>query len=162
MREVRAHELDRGEHRLDVLVLMLDDHAVHERVREQRGKAWNVVREIRIVEIQPIEQREHPSADVGRERARVVGAEDWKRDALASGMLERVVQVVESRIGGCFVREFPQQPQLLVVRDVREVPAQGRHQARDLTVLIRRGNGREQIERAAPGACAARQPRSQR
>ena len=74
------------------------------------------------------------------------------RARVASRVLERVVQVVEARVRRRCVGELAEKPELLVVRDVREVPAQRRHQFRNLSVLIGACDRREQVEGARTGA----------
>ena len=54
-----------------------------------------------------------------------------------------------ARVGGRRARQLAHEPQLLVVADVREVPAQRRHELRHLPSLRGFGNRREQAERAA-------------
>ena len=54
------HELDGGEHRLVVLVLVLDDHSVHEAVTHQRIVAVEIDRRQRV---------EHALAHAGDEGA---------------------------------------------------------------------------------------------
>ena len=114
MREV-GHELERREDGLVVLMLVLHDHAVDEAAREQRLAA---------VEIDVREHVEGALAHVGDEPPRLGWIEDRKRRAVAARVLERVVHVVEELVGGRRAGELPQEPQLLVVADVREVPTQ--------------------------------------
>ena len=90
VREV-GHELQRGEHRLVVLVLVLDDHAVDEPVGEQRVGA-------------PVEAsagcrapRARASRTAGDEPARAGGSRMSSVLALAARVLERVVDVVVAR-----------------------------------------------------------------
>ena len=93
------------------------------------------------------------AAHVGRERARLRRSEDAELGALAPGVLERVVEVVVARVGGPRVGDRAQQPQLLVVRDVREVPHEGRHQRRHLPLQLLVVEGLEERQRAI--ACVA-------
>ena len=72
MREV-VHQLDRGEHRLVVLVLVLDDHAVDEAVAQKAVVAIEVGRR---------EDVEHPAAHRPDERARLRRPQDRERRAV--------------------------------------------------------------------------------
>ena len=85
----------------------------------------------------------------GVERARAAGVEDVERRPIAPRVLERVVDVVEGSDRWGPRRQLAEEPELLVVPDVREVPAQGRHQLRHLPALLVVGDGREQAQRAA-------------
>ncbi len=134
-----VHELESGEQRLVVLMLVLDDHAVHEAAGEQR---------IAAVECGFVEHAERALAHVGDERARARRVEDRQRHAVAARVLERVVDVVERGISGCRAAQRAHQPQFLVVTDVREVPAQRRHELRHLAHLVGWCDRIEQPERA--------------
>ena len=63
---------------------------------------------------------------------RVLRREDRELPALGTLVRERVVQVVEPRRGGPAAVAVPEQPELLEVADVREVPDERRLQRRDL------------------------------
>ena len=111
-----AHQLERGEQRLVVLVLVLHDHAVDEAVGEQR---------IAAVEVDPVEHLERARAHRGVVVARAGGVEDVEGRPLATGVTERVVHVVEARHRRCGPCELAHQPELLEVTDVGEVPTEG-------------------------------------
>ncbi len=102
-----------------MLVLVAHDHAVHEQTVEQ----W-----FTRVEVGAREHVERPLAHVGHEVARRVGTEQVEIGALAAWVLERVVDVVEARVRGVARLQLPQEPELLVVADVREVPDERGHQ----------------------------------
>jgi hypothetical protein len=116
---VVVHELERREQGLVVLVLVLHDHAVDESVGEQGHVG---------IELDAVEHVERALAHIGIERARADGIEDRQGVALAARMLERVVDVVVEGVGGIGADELADQPQLLEVPDVREVPDEWRHQ----------------------------------
>nr|BFE67975.1 hypothetical protein GCM10020092_012760 [Actinoplanes digitatis] len=104
-----------GEHGLVVLLLVLDDHAEREAVRDQRPP----------VEADPVEHVEglvphlvHIGAGLGR-------AEQRQRRAVAARVLEGVVQLVDVAAHRLPAADVPDQPELLLVGDVREVPDQG-------------------------------------
>ena len=97
------------------------------------------------------EDVERPLAHVGDEVARFGRPEQIQGRALGAGVAERVVDVVEARIGRLGRAELAQQPELLVVADVREVPRERRHQRRVLRDEQRIGDRVEQRERASSG-----------
>ncbi len=84
------------------------------------------------VEIGLRERVEDAGPDVREIRARGPGVEDVEGRPVAARMLERVVHVVEVRIGRGRTGQRAQEPELLVVTDVREVPDQRRHERRHL------------------------------
>ena len=93
--------------------------------------------------------------------ARAHRPEDRQRRPLGARVAERVVHVVERLVDGRRPGDRAQEPQLLVVADVREVPHQRRHQRRHLTgecVVVER---LEQCGRARPrdSSSAATRPR---
>ena len=102
-----------------MLVLVLHDHPVHEAVVQQ-GRA--------AAQVDAVEHREGALAHLLVELPRLGGREDVETRPLAPGVAERVVHVVEAGLGGRCLADRAHQPQLLVVADVREVPAQRRHQ----------------------------------
>ena len=108
-------ERERLRHRLDVLELVLRDHADEEVVVELR------------------EQPEHgfPNlAHVGARRRRV---EDRQAAAVRPSVGERVIEVVALRGQWGTSTGAPKQPELFEVADVREVPHERRLQRRHLT-----------------------------
>ena len=115
-------ELVGDQHRLVVLLLVLHDHAERETVIGERcpgepGPGHNV---------------EHPAADVGRVRAGLARREQRQRRPLRPGVLERVVQRVDLRVDRVLAANRAQQPHLLLIGDVRQVPDQRGHQRRML------------------------------
>ena len=113
----RSAELQRRQHGLVVLVLVLDDHAVDEPVLEQRA----------FVELDLVEHVEHAHADVGDVGARRVGPEQVELRPVTPRVAEGVVHAIEMG-GHARVGDGTQQPLLLVVADVGQVPHQRRHQ----------------------------------
>jgi hypothetical protein len=116
---LEPRELQRLQHRLDVLLLVLDDEPEDEAVPEQP-----VVR----VELRAVEHRQHPLAHLRQVRARPHRVEQLERRPLVARMLEGVVDVVGSgkdRRRGC---QAAQQPELLEVADVGEIPHERRHE----------------------------------
>jgi len=91
-------------------MLVLDDHPVHDR-------SWSSGRSSSGIRSRTSSTRARTSE---RELARRARSQDVQRGALTSGVAERVVQIVEARIVGVGVDQRPQEPQLLVVRDVGE------------------------------------------
>ncbi len=128
-----------------MLVLVLHDHPVHEPAREQRVATV----EIEGGELERVEHRERACAHRGVELARAGRVEDVERGPVAARVLERVVHVVVRRVGGVRARQLAHEPELLVMTDVREVPAERRHELRHLRSLRGFGHRREQAERAA-------------
>jgi hypothetical protein len=128
-----------GQHRLGVLMFMLDDEAVDEAVGEQLGPtarppAGQMGRVGRVQvgrgEGAQLGQRSVPNvSDIPTGLRR---REQRQRGPVGPRMPECVVEIVDS--GPQLVRagERPQQPQLLVVAHVRQVPHQRRHQRRML------------------------------
>ena len=107
-------ELQRREHRLDVLVLVLDDHPVHEATAQQRHSG---------IEIHPVEDIEGAAAHRSDVGPGVIRAQERQPGPVGPGMPEGVVHVVVPRTD-TLVPEPPQQPDVLVVADVRQVPHQ--------------------------------------
>jgi hypothetical protein len=137
-----AHQLEGGQHGLVVLVLMLDHHAVDETVGQQgRGR----------IELHPLEDVENPAPNHGDVGPRLGRAEEGEAGPVPPLVAEGVVDVVVERIHGLGPGHRPQQPQLLVMADVGQVPHQGRHERRVLGQLVRRRERGQQVERAPPG-----------
>ena len=146
MREL-LHELDGGEHRLVVLVLVLGDHPVHEPVSKQR---------ITAVEIDRGENVEDACAHTGDEGSGRGRAQDRQRRTVTAWVLERVVDVVEERVGRGGAHDVSEQPQLFVVADVGEVPHERRHQRGNLADEVGIVDRREEPEGARPRALQPR------
>ena len=119
----RAHaQLVGGEHRLDVLLLVLGDHAEHE----------PVVHEPAAVGPRLLEDRQRALADRGAVGPGLGRVEQRQLGASGAGVGERVVEVVDvlTQTGARVLprRRAAHQPEILHVRDVRHVPVQRRHQ----------------------------------
>ena len=132
-------QLKRGEHRLDVLVLVLDDHPVDEPVREER---------VRAIELDPVEDRERPRADGVHVRPRLGRTKERERRPLAPRVEESVVEVGVAGVHRLDAAELLDEPPLLEVADVREVPDERRHERRVLADLVVLGHGGEKRERS--------------
>jgi hypothetical protein len=106
--------LQRGQHRLVVLFLVLNDHARREQLA---GRSV-------------LDQVKDPPANLVVVGPRLNRGQQRQRRALGAGVLECVVERVHrwrehpgpDRVAG------PQQPQLLLLADVRQVPHQRAHQ----------------------------------
>jgi hypothetical protein len=99
-----------GEHGLVVLLLVLRDHA------EQKAcfpLYWG-----------PVEQVEHPAADLAGVSVCLAGRQQRQRRPLGARMLERVVQRIDLRMHRVPAADLAQQPQFFLVRHVRQVPDQ--------------------------------------
>ena len=112
IRAGQAGERERLRHRLDVLELVLRDHADDEVVPRQLGE--------------PVDYLLAHLRDVG---TRVLRGEDGQRPPLGSPVCERVVQIVELAAVRVATSE---QPELLEVPDVSEIPDERRLKRRDL------------------------------
>jgi hypothetical protein len=147
-----GHQLQRGQHRLVMLVLVLDHHPVHEALVEQRDSR---------VELHPVEDVEHAAADHGDMAPGLRRAEDGQLRPLPADVAEGVVDVVVGWVDrpgargcppdGACAGDRPEQPQLLVVADVGQVPHQGRHQRGVLRHLVGVGEGLQEVEGPPPG-----------
>ena len=134
-------QLDRLQHRFHVLLFVLDDEAEGEAAAEQR---------VRGVELDLLEHRERPRANVGEVRACSSGIEELERGPLLPLVRERVVCVVHLGEDRLCAPEPPGDPELLEVPDVREVPDERRHEGRDLPGELLVGERREQRSRPGP------------
>ena len=106
-----------------MLLLVLDDHAEGEAALKQRAA----------LEAGLLEDVEHPPTDVLDVAPGLPRVEQGQAGPFAARVLERVVQLVdrgvEDRLAAA---DVTQQPELLLVAHVREVPDQRRHQRRVL------------------------------
>jgi hypothetical protein len=118
-----AGELERLQHRLDVLLLVLGDESEDEAVPEER---------VARIEGDPVEEVEAVAAHVLDERAGLAGAEERERRTAVTGLLERVVDLVELGLARVLALELAAQPQLLEVADVGEIPDERRLERREL------------------------------
>src|SRR5262249_30734806 len=89
------------------------------------------------------------------EDARLHGTEERQRRAVATRMLERVVDVVVELVRRGRARDVAQEPQLFVVTHMSEVPDQRRHEWRDLAGEVGVVDRRQERERARPCAVEA-------
>ena len=120
----QAREGERLRHRLDVLELVLRDHSDEEVVPRQLGK--------------PLE---HLLAHLRDVRPGVLRGQGGQRPALGSLVCERVVQIVEHAAVAFAASE---QPELLEVPDVSEIPDERRLERRDLARQLLVGERLEQ------------------
>ena len=102
------------QHGLVVLLLVLDDHAEGEPVL---GEAPPLQRH-------PLEHVERLVPHLLDVLTRLRRAEQRQRRPVRARMLEGVVQVVDVRAQRLAAADVPDQPQLLLAADVREVPDQ--------------------------------------
>ncbi|CAM5623806.1 hypothetical protein SALBM135S_01129 [Streptomyces alboniger] len=100
------------EHRLVVLLLVLRDHPEGEARLGERGA----------VERRLLQHVEDASADLGRVAAGLTGGEQRQVRPFGARVLEGVVQRVDLGPHGVAAPDRAQQPLLLLVADVREVP----------------------------------------
>lgn len=116
-------QLMRDQHRLVVLLLVLRDHPEGEAGPDQRGP---------VTERSGLQHVQGPAAYLGGVRTGLLGRQQRQRGPGGARMLEGVVQPVDLRAHRLPSRHTAQQPQLLLVADVRQVPDQWRHQRRVL------------------------------
>ncbi len=111
-------QLVRDEHGLVVLLLMLRDHAEGEAGVEQRSA----------VQRGALQDVQHPAADLGDIAVRLVRCQQRQRGARGAGVLEGVVDGVDVRAQRVTAADGAQQPLLLLVAYVGQVPYQRGHQ----------------------------------
>jgi hypothetical protein len=113
-----------------VLELVLNDHPHDEPPLEQG---------IAIVERQFGDERKHLFANLSYIGARSLRREGRQPATLAACMSERVVKIVVLRRKGASSADASQEPELLEVSDMGEIPDERRLQRRDLTrqLLVR-------------------------
>ncbi len=108
-----------GQHRLVVLLLVLHDHREREPVLDQPPP----------LQRDPFEQAYHPLTDLAHVPAGRPGLQQRQprpgRARMLEGVVEPVHVVAEHRVASA---DVAQQPQLLLVADVGQVPHQGGHQ----------------------------------
>ena len=107
-------KLVRGQHGLVVLLLVLGDHAEHEAA----------VDELPAGEADPLKQVENPSPDVAGVAAGLGGRQQRQRRPRGTRMLERVVERIDLRVHRVAAADVAQQPELLLISDVGEIPDQ--------------------------------------
>jgi hypothetical protein len=136
-----------------MLLLVLGDHPEGEPPGDQRGPG----------EGRRLEQVEHPAADLAGVAARLCGWQQRQGGALGAGVLEGVIERVDLRVHRVAAAHLPQQPQLFLIGDVREIPYQRRHQRGMLADKVGLVHGPGQQLGALPGRDqAARDPLPQR
>jgi hypothetical protein len=141
-------ELERLRHRLDVLELVLGDHPDDEAVSKQR---------VSVVDRELWQEPEHALAHLGHVFTRGSRREDREASTLGARMSEGVVEAIAVRRSAVLSSDAPQQPQLLEVADMREIPDERRLQRRDLRRELVVGERLQQSQRAV-----ARVPESNR
>ena len=124
-----------------MLLLVLDDHAVGEAAGDQARPA----------EAGHLQQVEDPAADVGGVAAGLARRQQRQRRPLRARMLERVVERVDLRVDRVLAADRAQQPHLLLVGDVRQIPDQRRHQRRMLPGQVGLVHALRQRDGAVPG-----------
>ncbi len=115
-------ELMGDQHRFVVLLFVLGDHPEGEAHVGEPGPAEGVA----------LQYVRHPAAHLGRVLPRLLGRQQRQRGALGARVLERVVEAVDVGAHRVPATDGAQQPQFLLVADVREVPDQRGHQRRYL------------------------------
>ena len=125
-----------------MLVLVLQDHPVDVGAPQQ-----TLVR----VELDALEDVEHLAAHRGDVGAGLGRAEQGQGRAVGAGVPERVVEVVVVRRAGPQPGHGLEQPDLLVVADVGEVPDQRGHDGRMLANEVGVRHGLEQTQGPPPG-----------
>ena len=116
---VAAPQLVGGEHRLGVLLLVLGDHAEDEAALGQPPS----------VQRGALQQVDHPGPHLADVAARRCGVQQRQGRPVGAWMLEGVIQLVDGlRQDRVAAADVTQQPQLLLIADMRQVPDQRRHQ----------------------------------
>ena len=129
------------QHGLVVLLLVLHDHAERERV----------LGEPPALEPRTVQDVEHLVAHLAHVTACLGGVQQRQPRPVRPRVLERVVELVDVGAHRLAAADVADQPELLLVADVREVPHQRRHQHRVLAdeVLVVDGVGEQ--DAAPPG-----------
>ena len=136
-------ELERLEHRFLVLELVLEHEPEDEALPEQ----W-----VRHFQVDVVEQVVRALADVLRVGARRGGPEARQLLPVVSLLAERVVDLVV-RVGNRRLAvQVPEDPDLLELRDVREIPDERRLQRRDALDERLVGEGLQELVGAGAGA----------
>jgi hypothetical protein len=104
-----------GQHRLVVLLLVLDDHAEGEPVGQQRPA---------LVQPDPVQHVQRLVPDLADVRAGLGRIQQGQGGAVAAGVLEGVVELVDVAAYRVAAADVADQPQLLLVADVGQVPDQ--------------------------------------
>lgn len=105
------------QHRLVVLLFVLGDHA--------EGEARLFETPAAAVQRRTVEDVQSPPAYVRGIGPRLCGRQQGQRGPARAGVLEGVVQAVDLRAQRVTAAHGAQQPQLLLIPDVCQVPDQG-------------------------------------
>src|SRR5581483_6363214 len=110
-------QLQRLQHRLVVLMLVLRHHPIHIAIAQQR----------RSIEIDGLQALQHFFTHAFERSEYIASAREWERTTLTPWMLERIVQPrhlaeLDGRV------ELLEQPQFLEARDMPEVPNNRTHE----------------------------------
>ena len=138
-RLVALDHLEELEHRFVVLVLVSEDQLVDEPFCEQPV--------VRVLELDPVEDLKRPLAHLGHVRAKLVAAQDRQLVASRARVLDRVVEAAEVAIHRLAPADRLDEPELLEVRDVAEVPGQRREDVRVDAVELVVGERLDQPQR---------------
>ena len=114
-----------GEHGLVVLHLVLRDHPEREPGAETGAELCAGAEAAGLPpggQLDLLDQVEHPCADLVAVAARLGRGEQRQGRPLGARVLERVVQRVDLRVHGVAAADRAEQPELLLVGDVRQVP----------------------------------------
>ena len=137
-RDRQLGELDRLQHRLVVLVLVLEHHLVD------------------VAGALAIEDRQRAGADAGEVVDRLGAVEDRQVAAHGARRLERVVHRGELRVQQRLAAVAVDEPQVLVGRDVREIPREWAHQRRVRGLHLLVGERLDHARACAPAPRSAR------
>jgi hypothetical protein len=137
-------QLQGGQQRLDVLLLVLGHHAVDEATVEESASARDVL------VVHRLEAAQRPRANFLRVGDGLLRSQQRELAADPSRGPERVVEPVGLGAGEPGLAERPEEPLLLVVGDVGHVPDRWRHERGVLRHQDRRRNGTEEVQQ--PGA----------
>jgi hypothetical protein len=139
-RLVAVNQLDQLEHRLVVLVLVSDQHLVHEALGQQRV--------LRRVELHAIEDLQRALAHLAQVGAKIAAAKDRQLAADRSWVLDRVVEAAQVPVQGVQAAHRLHQPQLFEVGDVAQVPRQRAQDRRVDIVELLVGERLDKLESA--------------
>jgi hypothetical protein len=140
---VAIHHLEQLEHRLVVLVLVRDQQLVDEAPVQQRVGG--------VVEVEVLEHVERPRADLVHVGAELRPAQDRQLVADPAGVLDRVVETPETTVEGLAPADPLDEPELLEVRDVAEVPGERAEDRRVDPIELVVGERLDKEERPSAG-----------
>ena len=141
---IALSQLVGGQHRLGVLLLVLGDHAEHE---PALGEPASPQRGL-------LEQVDDLGADLGDVAPGLRRVQQRQCRPVGPRVLERVVELIDGlRQQRVAAADVAQQPQLLLIADVRQVPDQRGHQPGVLTdqVVVVHGLGERRGAPSGPG-----------